>query len=97
MVRNSMSYLSWKTRGEVAADLKRICTCSTVDEAERQLGEFDDKWDDSYLPISQSLRRNWSRIIPFFDYPPEIRKVIHAPKEVPLRDTPGTDEKKPAG
>lgn len=39
------------------------------------LGEFEDKWDDAYLPISQSWRRNWVRITPFFDYPPEIRKV----------------------
>ena len=29
------------------------------------------------LPISQSWRRNWPRLIPFFDYPPEIRKVIY--------------------
>ena len=77
MVRNSLNYVSWKRRSEVAADLKRIYTCSTVDEAEQKLAEFEDKWDDSYLPISQSWRRNWPRIIPFFDYPPEIRKVIY--------------------
>ena len=77
MVRNSLNYVSWKMRPEVAADLKRIYTCSTVDEAEQRLGEFEDKWDDSYLPISQSWRRNWPRLIPFFDYPPEIRKVIY--------------------
>lgn len=87
MVRNSLNYVSWKMLVEVAADLKRIYTCSTVDEAEQKLAEFEDKWDDSYLPISQSWRRNWPRIIPFFDYPPEIRKVIYAPKEVPLEDT----------
>ena len=28
-------------------------------------------------PIGQSWRRNWERIIPFFGYPPEIRKVIY--------------------
>ena len=77
MVRNSLNYVSWKMRAEVAADLKRIYTASTADEAEQRLGEFEDKWDDSYLPISQSWRRHWARIIPFFDYPPEIRKVIY--------------------
>ena len=46
-------------------------------EAEQRLGEFEDKWDGAYLAISQSWRRNWPRIIPFFDYPPEIRKVIY--------------------
>ena len=54
-------YERQKVRSEVAADLKRIYTCSTVDEAERRLAEFEDKWDGSYLPISQSWRRNWSR------------------------------------
>ena len=77
MVRNSLNYVPWKMRAEVAADLKRIYTASTIDEAEQRLGEFEDKWDDAYLPISQAWRRNWARIIPFFDYPPEIRKVIY--------------------
>ena len=77
MVRNSLNYVSWKVRAEVAADLKSIYTSATADEAEQRLGEFEAKWDDAYLPISQSWRRNWPRIIPFFDYPPEIRKVIY--------------------
>jgi len=77
MVRNSLNFVSWKMRKEIAADLKRIYTATTTDEAEQRLGEFEDKWDDTYLPISQSWRRNWSRLTPFFDYPPEIRKVIY--------------------
>ena len=77
MVRHSLNYVSWKKRMEVAADLKRIYTAATADEAEQRLGEFEAKWDDEYLPIGQSWRRNWQRIIPFFDYPPEIRKVIY--------------------
>jgi putative transposase len=77
MVRHSLNYVSWKMRKAVAADLRRIYTSATADEAEQMLGEFEDKWDDAYLPISQSWRRNWQRIIPFFDYPPEIRKVIY--------------------
>ena len=77
MVRHSLNYVSWKMRKDVAADLKRIYSCATADEAEQMLGEFEDKWDDAYLPISQSWRRNWPRITPFFDYPPEIRKVIY--------------------
>ena len=77
MVRHSLNYVSWKRRPEVAADLKRIYESATADEAEQRLGEFEAKWDDEYLPISQSWRRNWLRLTPFFDYPPEIRKVIY--------------------
>jgi putative transposase len=77
MVRHSLNYVSWKRRPEVAADLKRIYQSATADEAEQRLGEFEAKWDAEYLPIGQSWRRNWARLIPFFDYPPEIRKVIY--------------------
>jgi putative transposase len=77
MVRHSLNYVSWKRRKEVAADLRRIYTATTAEEAELMLGEFEDRWDDEYLPIGQSWRRNWSRLTPFFDYPPEIRKVIY--------------------
>jgi putative transposase len=77
MVRHSLNYVSWKRRPEVAADLKRIYPSATADEAEQRLGEFEAKWDVEYLPIGQSWRRNWARLIPFFDYPPEIRKVIY--------------------
>ena len=77
MVRHSLNYVSWKRRPEVATDLKRIYQSATAEEAELRLGEFEAKWDDEYLPIGQSWRRNWPRLIPFFDYPPEIRKVIY--------------------
>jgi putative transposase len=34
--------------------------------------------DEEAIPsIVQSWWRNWARITPFFDYPPEIRKVIY--------------------
>ena len=77
MVRHSLNYVSWKRRKEVAADLRHIYQAATAQEAEQRLGEFEARWDDEYLPIGQSWRRNWSRLIPFFDYPPEIRKVIY--------------------
>ncbi len=77
MVRHSLNYVAYKRRREVAADLKRIYQSATAEEAEQQLGEFEAKWNDDYPPIAQSWRRNWTRLIPFFDYPPEIRKVIY--------------------
>jgi putative transposase len=77
MVRYSLNFVSWKMRKEVAGDLRAIYAASTVDEAELQMDAFEEKWAEAYPPISQSWRRNWNRIIPFFDYPPEIRKVIY--------------------
>lgn len=75
MVWHSLSYVSWKRRPEVAADLERIYICATAEEAEQRLTQFEAHWDAEYPPIGQSWRRNWVRLIPFFDYPPESRKV----------------------
>lgn len=77
MVRNSLNFVPWKMQKEVAADLKLIYTSSTVELAEQMLTDFEKKWDKDYQSIGLSWRRNWARIIPFFDYPPEIRKVIY--------------------
>ena len=77
MVRHSLNYVGWKLRKEVAADLRAIYTAATIEEAEQHLTAFEAKWDEDYPPISQSWRRKWTRITPFFDYPPEIRKVIY--------------------
>jgi len=77
LVRNSLNYVSWKMRKQVAADLKRIYQSATVAEAEQQLAEFEAQWNGDYPSIAPIWRRNWSRVIPFFDYPPEIRRIIY--------------------
>ena len=77
MVRHSLNYVSWKMRKEVAADLRAIYASGTVDQASAALDAFEERWGKDYPSIAQSWRRNWSRITPFFDYPPEIRRVIY--------------------
>lgn len=77
MVRNSLKYVSWKQRKEVATDLKTIYQAATAEQAEMNLADFEAKWDKALPSIGQSWRRNWERITPFFAYPPEIRKVIY--------------------
>jgi len=77
MMRNSLNFVSWKMRKTVAADLRLIYTSATAEAAEQRLSEFETKWDADYRSIGLSWRRNWTRVTPFFDYPPEIRKVIY--------------------
>jgi putative transposase len=76
-VRNSLKYVSWKWRKEVAEDLKLIYTATTAEEAELQLEAFARKWDEQLPTISRSWRVNWERLIPFLSYPQEIRRVIY--------------------
>jgi transposase-like protein len=77
MVRNSLNFVSWKAQKAVAADLKLIYSATTVEQAEQQLTAFEAAWDKDYPTIGIIWRRHWTRVIPFFDYPPEIRKVIY--------------------
>jgi putative transposase len=77
MVRNSLKYVSWKQRKEVATDLKVIYQSATAEQAETELTAFEAKWDKTHPTISQSWRRNWAQVIPYFAYPADIRKVIY--------------------
>lgn len=77
LVRASLNYVSWKQRRAVAGDLRRIYRAATADAAEQELEAFAGKWDPTHPTISQIWRRNWVRIIPFFAFSPEIRKVIY--------------------
>ncbi|RVU31219.1 IS256 family transposase [Rheinheimera riviphila] len=76
-VRHSLRFVGWKERKEVAADLRTIYGAATLQQAEQALDEFAATWDGKHPGISQSWRNNWSRLSVFFDYPPEIRKVIY--------------------
>ena len=77
MVRNSLRFVSWKDKKQVAVDLKKIYSSLMVEEAERELVAFGEAWDAKYAAISKSWRDNWPNLITLFDYPDEIRKVIY--------------------
>ena len=77
MVRNSLRYVSYKDRKAVASDLKKIYLSITVDEAVLELKAFSTKWDGKYASISKIWHKHWENIIPLFDYPDEIRKIIY--------------------
>ena len=77
MVRQSLSYVGWKERKQVASDLKAIYRAATESEAERALGAFEQKWDRKYPSIGKSWRTHWPELVTFMKYPAEIRKVIY--------------------
>lgn len=77
LVRHSLNYVGWKERKSVAKDLRLIYTAATEAAAAERLEEFSLKWDAKFPMIAKSWRSNWTRVIPFFAHPPEIRKVIY--------------------
>lgn len=76
-LRNSLVYVSYKDRKQIAADLKPIYTAVTEDEALFALEEFSEKWNARYPIIAKSWKSNWQRINPMFQFPQEIRRAIY--------------------
>jgi len=77
MVRGSLKYVSFKERKVVARDLRTIYQAPTLEAAEEALAAFEVRWDARFPMISRKWRTHWANLTPFFDYPPEIRKVMY--------------------
>ncbi|WP_147299709.1 transposase, partial [Cupriavidus taiwanensis] len=78
LIRNSLEYANWKERRAVAAALKPVYTAPTVEAALAELAAFENgEWGRRYAPIGASWRRAWDQVIPFFTFPPAIRKIIY--------------------
>ena len=78
LIRNSLDYASWKDRKAVAAALRPVYTAASDTAALAELDAFAvGPWGAKYPTIVQSWRRAWEHVIPFFVFPPEVRRVIY--------------------
>lgn len=76
-IRNSLRYVSYKDRKQVAADLKPIYQAITEDQAITALESFEQKWQSKYPQIAKSWYNNWPGLVGFLEYPQMIRKIIY--------------------
>lgn len=78
LIRASLDYASWKDRRALAAALKPIYTAPTMEAAVAELQAFEaGPWGKKFPTVVAAWRRAWDRVIPFFAFPPAIRKVIY--------------------
>ena len=77
LVRGSLRFVAWKERKAVARDLRTIYRAPSLEAAETALESFSERWDERFPMISRKWRANWANLTLFFDYPPEIRKVMY--------------------
>jgi putative transposase len=82
LVRGSLKYVNWKERKRVAADLRNIYRAANERQAEKELEEFIAKWGSRYQAIGKLWKDNWERVIPFFEFPPEVRRIIYTTNAV---------------
>ena len=78
LIRNSLDYASWKDRKLLAAALRPVYTAASAEAAEQALNEFErSAWGQRYPTVTATWRRAWDRVIPFFAFPPEVRRVVY--------------------
>ena len=78
LIRNSLDYASWKDRKALAAAIKPTYTAPSAEAAQAELDAFEQgDWGKKFPTVVASWRRAWDRVIPFFAFPPDVRRVIY--------------------
>lgn len=76
-IRNAAKYVVWKDRKSFARDMKPIYTAPTKEAALAALKDFEQNWKHKYPYAIKSWYNNWEELTTFFNFPPEIRKIIY--------------------
>ena len=82
LIRNSLRHVSYKDRKQIVKDLRPIYQAATEDAAGEALDEFEAKWDTRYPMIGELWRRHWEQFIPFFAFPPDIRRIVYTTNSI---------------
>ena len=82
MIRKSRRFTSYKDRKQLVKDLRMIYTAATEEAARAGLEMFAGIWDSRYPQISQSWREAWERVIPYFAFPPALRRAVYATNQI---------------
>jgi len=78
LIRNSLDYAGWKDRKLLAAAIRTIYTAANAEAAVAELDACEQgPWGQKFPTVVAAWRRAWSHVIPFFAFPPQIRKVIY--------------------
>jgi transposase-like protein len=78
LIRNSLDFASWKDRKLLAAALRPVYAAPSAEAAAQVLDEFErGPWGQKYPTVAASWRRAWDRVIPFFAFPPAVRRVVY--------------------
>jgi len=78
LIRNSLDLAGWQDRKALAKALRAIYTAASADAAGVALDEFAaGPWGRRFPTIVKMWRQAWEHVIPFFAFPPEVRRVIY--------------------
>lgn len=78
LIRNSMSFASWKDRKAIAGSLRSVYRAQSAEAGLAALEAFEEgHWGQKYPAVAQSWRRHWDQVIPFFAFSEAIRRIIY--------------------
>ena len=78
LIRRSLDLVGWKDRKPLARALRAIYAAPTADVAAQELDAFaTGSWGQRFPTIVQAWRTAWTHVIPFFAFPPDVRRVIY--------------------
>ncbi len=78
LIRNSLDFANWKERKALAAALRPIYTAVNAEAAQAALDAFErGPWGGKFPTVVAAWRRAWDRVIPFYAFPPAVRRVIY--------------------
>ncbi|ESZ18760.1 IS256 family transposase [Mesorhizobium sp. L2C084A000] len=78
LIRHSLEFVSWKDRKSVVPALRAIYRAKDAEVGMKALEDFEaGYWGQRYPAITQSWRRNWQHVVPFFAFPESVRRIIY--------------------
>jgi putative transposase len=78
LIRHSLEFVSWKDRKTVMPALRAIYRAKDAEAGMKALEDFEAGfWGQRYPAITQSWRRNWQPVVPFFAFPESVRRIIY--------------------
>lgn len=78
LIRTSMSYASWDDRKKLGAALRPIYSAVNPEAGLQALDAFAlSRWGIKYPMIATAWKNAWDHVIPFFAFPPDIRRIIY--------------------
>lgn len=78
LIRHSLDFANWKERQPLAKALRPIYAAPDADAGRVALDDFaSSPWGVRFPPVVAAWRRAWTHVIPFFAFPPDVRRVIY--------------------
>jgi len=83
LIRRSLDFAGWQDRKALAVALRPLYTAPNADAAAIALEAFaGGPWGHRFPLIAKAWRAAWAQVIPFFAFPPEVRRVIYTTNQL---------------